>query len=119
MTPAERLLAAADLLDKRAGEATGNKWRVSLSNRDEVWADRDPSGFDSFLVATTGTRLNPDLSEQHMQDSLYIATMNPEFGKALAKVLRILAVDTVYEEGDGVAQEDALALADLLLAGAS
>lgn len=130
MTPAERLLAAADLLEKRAGEAGESPWRFSGETYD---ADQFGSGWD--VDAPNGgyvTRLATK------EDATYIATMHPEVGKAVAKVLRdsvqylasvpgsltqhTLCADFVDIWRTSIRcphYDGLLALADLLLAGAS
>ena len=101
MTPAERLLAAADLLDKRAEEATAGPWtRTNTEATGAVWIDTPETRHAFSLHGWTA-------------DATYIATMHPEVGKALAAWLR---VETRYDRApSGLA----VALADLLLAGAS
>lgn len=111
MTPADRLLAAADLLDKRAGEATPE---LAI---DDV---------DSGLVP---------------EDIAYIATMHPEVGKLMvrrmalastpmdklqaawlrAEANRVLNGPVVFGGGRALftVSPEAVALADLLLAGGS
>lgn len=138
MTPAERLLAAADLLDKRAGEATKGQWRYELL--DARWAGDRPAHWvrfdlldDDGLGETTGTVAECPWGER---DGRYIATMHPEVGKALAAWLRLeagkpmildpvqwaaFADDTLTEPTRQIwsGDQEALTLADLLLAGAS
>lgn len=84
MTPAERLLAAADLLDKRAGEATAGPW-VEAGIGEYGWSvisQADPRS--NFGVETED-------SEQGKADAAYIATVHPEVGKQQAAMLRSFA----------------------------
>lgn len=110
MTPAERLLAAADLLEKRAGEASTGPW-IEAGIGEFGW-----SVIGGDFPLTSSFAIETDDSEQGKADATYIATMHPEVGKAVAKVL--------HEEARRVSlgwgwTQEALALADLLLAGAS
>jgi hypothetical protein len=84
---AEMLRRAAMLMRERAEAATnaGHGWRLSnLPGANEVWADRDAAGWDAFMVATTATRLNPNPGVTGYQDAVYIASMHPDFGLAIA-----------------------------------
>lgn len=108
MTPTERLLAAADLLDKRAGEASEGPWNII----DELYMP--------------------------VEDARYIATVHPEVGKAQATWLRESAADLLDTPGTWTQHtlcarfighpdeanrcrhyDPALRLADLILGGAS
>jgi len=109
VTPAERLLAAADLLEKRAGDAISD-WRV------------DDNNHLGLASVTTPSRWRPDgprysFTGPDDETTRYIATVHPEVGKALASTLRdgvaLLATDPVW------CGTHLLPLADLLLAGAS
>jgi hypothetical protein len=126
MTPAERLTASADLLDKRASEATEGPWKYMGRNCIETGpieidvADWGPEGHEGLRVSTW-----QDNRAYRYADAVYIATMHPEVGKALAKVLRSYAegvreldkILTSIPVGPG--RSAMLDLADLLLAGAS
>lgn len=138
MTPAERLLAAADLLDKRAGEATKGNWAYELMP--ERWEGDRPAHWvrykeDSEYGYTSGTVAECPWGER---DARYIATMHPEVGKALAETLRQATDDLIDTPGtwtqhtlcarfighpDEVNQcrhlDPILRLADLILAGES
>jgi len=119
MTPAERLIAAADLLDKRAGEATEGPWNV-----DGPWWWGDTC---AAMVTAGLARDAVVIAPQGATDAntRYIATMHPEVGRAVAKVIR------AYGEGAreleqiltsipvGPGRSAMLDLADLVLAGAS
>lgn len=83
MRATEELLAAADLLDKRAGEATPGPW---VFDRHTYETDMDSSGYD---VDGPDGGYTSRLSS--IGDARYIATMNPEVGKALADLMRIRA----------------------------
>lgn len=104
-TPADRLLAAADLLDELAGEATEGPW---FNTRDgEVKNARNWDVVDRMGAGS--------------KDARYIALMGPEVGKALTALLRMEAtrIDATEKAFPRyVADPDILALADLLLAGA-
>lgn len=107
MTPAERLLAAADLLEKRAADATPGPWILGLHRDGQaVGIDADDGETDVVQDIQMG-----------LGDAHYIATMHPEVGKALANNLRdgvaLLATDPVW------CGTHLLPLADLLLASAS
>jgi hypothetical protein len=125
MTPAERLLAAADLLEKRAGDATDGPWKARSYDFDEDGHDfADVIGKQeveqyagSYTIKTAlvagGAPEPADLGYLHPTNATYIATMHPEVGKALAAWLRL---ETRYGRSpSGLA----VTLADLLLAGAS
>jgi len=142
-TPAERLLAAADLLDKRAGEATAGPWTAEAATSISVLPGGLACEFTTWLVTSPvpdeeGQRTAVVAAERHPltgsltggcfdeDDAAYIATMHPEVGKALAKALR--REGNYVRQGEGRAfgggdltlpEVDMLALADLLLAGAS
>jgi hypothetical protein len=127
MTPAERLLAAADLLDKRAGEATEGPWQAGEFC---VWTTAD---VEDGVIVSDGPNGGGGASEENAR---YIALVHPEVGKALAEWLRREAKKPMildpaqwkaFEDGtlDEPEREiwsgdpEALALADLLLAGES
>lgn len=109
--PADRLLAAADLLDDLAGEATEGPW---FNTRDgEV---KNAKNWDVVDRMGAGSK-----------DARYIAMMGPEVGKLLASTLREAAhaiennVNVRIPQGVPpvqVASACLLDLADLLLAGA-
>lgn len=116
MTPAERLLAAADQLDKLASGAISD-WKVDDDNHLALVSITTPSAtFPFSRYSFTG----PNDATTH-----YIATMHPEVGKALAAWLR--AEGSWLERRGHVrafggaplfrASDEALALADLILAG--
>lgn len=121
MTPAERLLAAADLLDKRANEATGGPWRYNPNKHtrlpgttyfeEAVFAGG--AGKAATTIAATGLTDDPP----SMADARYIATMHPEVGKQQATLLRAMA-HLGSERPEVTAYfvySDAVALADLVL----
>lgn len=137
MTPAQRLLAAAELLDKRASEATEGPWRantwetVSGELRAEVEGDpregnyrtRDRKGWTEVCRGDADCAgPGPYLMQA---DARYIATVHPGLGVALASWLRYeaerLAALTfqhtyISVEGD-IIKEPCLTVADLVLAG--
>lgn len=137
--PAARLLAAADLLDKRASEATEGPWQslawttVSGELRAAVAGDpqtgnyRTPDGKGWTEVARGDADCAGPGPYLMQSDAAYIATMHPEVGKALAKVLRTEAkrlkrTELMLAFGGAPLfkpEPDTLALADLLLAGGS
>lgn len=80
MTPAERLLAAADLLDKLAWTATPGPW-VEAGIGDYGWSVTAIDHRSRFGVETED-------SEQGKADAAYIAAMHPEIGKDLAIAMR-------------------------------
>lgn len=124
MTPAERLIAAADLLDQRASEATEGPWYTAVEN-DGVRSGR------RTVVKMLGRRVvTVDQTRTHWDDEhglaeanvRYIATMHPEVGKSVAAILREEAnmVGLLERAGDmsaGWVNAWVLALADLVLAG--
>lgn len=102
--PADRLLAAADLLDELAGEATEGPW---FNTRDgEVKNARNWDVVDRMGAGS--------------KDARYIALMGPDKAEALAKVFRAWAKIVRYDQDliHRIGGEETLALADLLLAGA-
>lgn len=113
MTPAERLLAAADLLDKRAGEATAGPWRL-----DGPWWWSE--GTCAAMVTAQESRRAVVMATVDAGDAnaAYIATMHPGVGKHLVEWLREEAAEAAIYKG--VKPEHlfrfALGLADLLLA---
>jgi hypothetical protein len=120
VTPAERLIAAADLLDKRAGQATPGKWKL--------WGMQVRADIDGTSKLDTSLPVARTSHEAGLRtfNATYIATMHPEVGKALADWLRSEAFAVRGGEGRGFDGADlyranprALALADLLLAGAA
>jgi hypothetical protein len=118
-TPAERLLAAADLLDKRAGEATEGPWRnhdTYLNLGGYTATVLSGKSDDVHLVAhlPSYSHDSSQFQEQPHADARYMATMHPEVGKALAALMRWEADCVAFNDG-----RCALALADLLLAGES
>lgn len=77
---AEVLRRAAALMRERAEAATdaGYGWQLAdLPGANEVWADRDAAGHDAFMVATTATRLNPNLGVTGHADAAHIASWHP------------------------------------------
>lgn len=116
-SPAERLLKAAGILDKRASEATAGPWQV-----DGPWwwtAEHATS------MVTAGTRRDavaiapPEVPDADLR---YIAMMGPDKGREIAQWLRETGEDVA---AFGVSAPGrfafhlryALALADLVLAG--
>ena len=79
-----------DHIQQLLNRTTPGPWRLSEEDPLEVWADRDPTGWDADLVATTRTRLNPDGIENSVGDTELIA-LAPDLAKAyleLAAALR-------------------------------
>lgn len=127
MTPADRLHAAADLLEKLAGEATPGPWTPhyasDLHTDSAAWIGAPGQATpDGVFVATTASAL------EGLGDATYIATMHPEVGKLIASSLRDAAcaiennVNVRIPRGlppIQVASACLLDLADLLLAGTS
>lgn len=115
MTPAERLNAAADLLEKRADDATPGPWR------DMPMGSEGANIHAGGNTVTTARRVGR-IGE--FADASYIATMHPEVGKALASILRREARQ-LADRADALGglllglPEEELAVADLLLAGES
>lgn len=105
--PAARLLAAADILDKRASEATEGPWAAE----GEMHEFSGLVGYD--VDASNGGYLTRLATEE---DARYIATMHPEVGKAVASLLRYESA-MCGPRGRGTS-DSALSLADLILAGA-
>lgn len=153
MTPAERLLAAADLLEKRAGEATGGPWNTK-AELDGMLAGRATVVHARARRVVTVGQTRTHHYDAAEANAAYIATMHPEVGKALGVWLRTTGNDAEANltwdsldcpncgtacgghpfdwwcdhcgGGMGLEGKDAcvcykpaLALADLLLAGAS
>lgn len=89
--PAEELREAARLMRERAEGATdgGFGWHVTdeLAGANEVWAKRDAGGWDSFMVATTATRLNPNPGAKGHADAAHIASWHPAVALAVAEWL--------------------------------
>lgn len=109
MTPAERLLKAAELLEKRASEATEGPWQAD---------DRCVYAGDHGHLAHVSLEEPYGDSEA---DARYIATVHP--GIAMAIVLALRSASILYErrEAEGQRPERTLKgllhVADLLLAG--
>jgi hypothetical protein len=129
-TPAERLIAAAELLEGRASEATEGPWvtwpgpTASLVctsvNHCTCGGGLDGYGHEPGC----GLEEPPGVSAPREADARYIATVHPGVAKALALWLLGEAHATQRGEGRGfggadlhLAHPHALALADLLLAG--
>jgi hypothetical protein len=121
VTPADRLLAAADLLDKRASEATEGPWRHTSRNYIGTGpikiteADWGPEGHEGLRVST-----QQDRNAFRTEDAAYIATVHPEVGKLWASALRAEA-ETITGWAPELAESHAallLPIADALLAGA-
>lgn len=112
-TPAEHLLAAADLLDKRASEAV-TPWELDSDNHLALLTISMP--YVVGLKAGSPHDHRFYLSGPDDKTTRYIATMHPEVGKALAAILRVEA-EMASGNGIGWATDQALALADLVLAG--
>jgi hypothetical protein len=124
-TPAERLLAAADLLDKRAAEATASPWRAKVApasvygpEEAEVMGDYRAEPSEGILASYQEVARgvvdddDPDGPWLLPGDARYIATMHPEVGKGIAILLRAVSTDLASGRA-------ALAVADQLLAGES
>jgi hypothetical protein len=61
---------------------TPGPWHVSKHDTLEIWANRDPAGWDAFFVATLRTRLNPNGGSPASQvDAAFIA-LGPEIAQA-------------------------------------
>lgn len=140
MTPAERLLAAAELLDKRAREATEGPWATEHNieqyhdgTKYEQWGVHSVTAkttigsstwaTDVVTVTTDRSYGFPDGGCDREDDARYIATMHPKVGKMVAASLRSFGIFAAAftgpdEEVDLFGFDDALALADLILAGA-
>lgn len=133
MTPAERLIAAADLLDKRAGEATEGPWTGRVfDGGDHEFSDvigkQEVEQYSGSYTVTTALVAGgaAEIAEPgwlEPANARYIATMHPEVGKTVARALRRYAEGVRELEGilpPGAAPEsDLLTLADLVLAGDS
>lgn len=82
---ADLLREAAALMRERAEVATPGLWRLAdLAGANEVWSDRDPAGWDSLMVATTATRLNPNPGATGHGDAAHIASWHPAFALVVA-----------------------------------
>lgn len=121
MAPIDRLIAAADLLDKRASEATEGPWEVGTIN-DRITPPQ--TWHLEGVERWRGLRNNVNLGEDEAT-ARYIATMHPEVGKLVAASMREAAY-TIERNAQLVAQGRPmisiasaflLDLADLLLAG--
>lgn len=105
----EELRQAAALMRERAFAATdgGHGWRlVDLPGANEVWADRDASGWDAFMVATTATRLNPNPGAQGHADAVHIAGFSPWVALAFAEWLDAAAQWREDHPGDAADDPD-------------
>jgi hypothetical protein len=67
--------------------ATPGPWHVSEHRAMEIWADRDPGGWDAFMVATTSTRLNRDGTDTSYGDAELIAAA-PQIAIAYLELAR-------------------------------
>lgn len=77
MTPAERLLAAADLLDKRAGEAAPGPWPVTSDNHLALATVEMPY----MIGPARGTDRRFPVNFPDDATAYYIATMHPGGGQ--------------------------------------
>lgn len=109
MTPAQRLLAAADLLDKRAGEATEGPWVGRVFDGDDyqfadVIGKQEVEQYSGSYTITTALVAggNSEIAEPGWlaaANARYIATMHPEVGKEQAAWLRDSADDLIDTPG--------------------
>lgn len=107
MTPADRLLKAADLLEKAASEATEGPWITDgivyrLLKEQGADVDGPHGGYVARLIEPA--------------DARYIAMMHPEVGKAVAAWLRFESTAPGPPVTPPIS-DSALTLADLVLAG--
>lgn len=95
---ADLLREAATLMRQRAEAATdgGFGWHIGgLAGGNEIWAHRDAAGYDSWMVATTATRLNPNPGTTGLDDATHIASWHPAVALAVADLL-----DTAADHGE-------------------
>lgn len=151
-SPAARLLAAADLLDKRASEATEGPWAVEqITGHDylpvidngvtkelravqiDAWAVTSPAPDDEgqrtavVMVEMPFPAALPSGGCWDEDDARYIATMHPEVGKLLARMMRdgwhtitnnVSITNIRLGLQPVLVSADLLDIADLILAGA-
>lgn len=114
MTPAARLRAAADLIERTGAETTPGPWFAdTLNERAEVWAN---------YTETNGVPSKRWVADTRYGDinAAWIALLGPDTAPALAAMLRVEA-DAHADDGDAPAYcewlPNALAFADLILRG--
>jgi hypothetical protein len=91
----------ADELDQLDKAATPGPWRTGRGPAiGEVWADRDPAGWDSFLVASTKTRLNPDPGEAALFDAELIVAIRNALPSILASLTQHERLRSVEADRD-------------------
>lgn len=76
-----------DEIQERADAATPGPWRMSEYDPAEVWADRDPAGWDAFFIATT----DRNMGDPNIADAEFIAHSREDVGELLAEVRRLRA----------------------------
>jgi hypothetical protein len=119
-SPAARLLAAAELLDKRA-DAASQPWKVNSDNFLAMPMIQMP--YTIGIKAGSATEFY-ELYGADDKTTLYIATMHPAVGKMLAGMLRLAGSSLAHftaQGQPGIIEDDPFAkmmldLADLLLA---
>lgn len=122
MTPSERLLKAAELLEERASEATEGPWTARVfDGEDHDYSDvigkQEVEQYSGSYTLTTALVAGgyAEVGEAGWiaaGNARYIATMHPGVASSLAALLRWEADAVAFNDG-----RCALALADLLLAG--
>jgi hypothetical protein len=105
MTPAERLRAAADLIERTGAAATPGPWRIGRKVGRTLYCQGDPMFGDPLIGVL-----------DEIDDAAWIALVGPDLAPALAAWMRGEA--EVWDEGPEFGSLDALAVADLILRGA-
>lgn len=103
-TPAERLLKAAEILEKRATEAEAGPWRTMVMGSE---GSKVLGGGDTVSTSRHVALVREDWTAR------YIATMSPDLGRMVADALRYEAHKTDIL----LPNPHLVALADLVLAG--
>lgn len=118
LSPDELLQNAEDMLLALVNRATGGPWRY---RPDKAWMARYPGeaeehvaagpADDPVCIASTG----PADDRQSMADAAYIATVDPDVGRAVTAVLHE-AFETVHQDGGIVDSSLSQAAVDLAAA---
>lgn len=113
MTPADELLAAADHLDALLAEATPGPWVYGIDHNPETcgwWIGAPADDGEGHPVLFHGG------DDDRWSDAEYVAAMNPEVGRALVALLRVIANEAEVRPGVAVLFREDFALARAILA---
>lgn len=110
--PAERLRAAADLIERTGAAATPGPWWVAPTERGDVFAG-------DWRVADTwpGVGLHPESEVSVLANAAWIALLGPDTAPHLAMWLNTQADHVDLRGTDCMCCDAAVAFADLILRG--